>query len=412
MDNIVNIPTITVAIATVNSVSILSLSVVTPVNPTKNTQKNTTGKMYLCSSLVDTKNIHKKNRVIKIIKYTLVLSSNMSIIIIFITRYGDFNLKSNNKKLLYKQILYLMRRYRFPGEVPVPKKCNEPKICRPYISIKSCPRPPFIRDKQCRPNIYDRAIVHYVPEELKCKYDARFLLETFTGLILIPKNLDKFCGYNFKDEEVVAVEAEVIQCVEKSTTCETECADNIKCVSVRGADVKCNKTCEETCEKRCVETPCKIECETKCEKPSCRPKCEGKCITKTVTDIVTTTPTVNGAIPVKIFRILRVWKFEKQTLVGTVLPSVDSNGVKYHIIRQNVDLATGTPFATIVDNVLVTQSYVINYELFNIMDVNDPQRVMVELEGRVIRADYVDYGQETSNRLGIPIVVFNYSIVG
>src|SRR5271169_2265411 len=176
-----------------------------------------------------------------------------------------------------------MRRYRFPGEVAVPKSCSVPKVCRPYITIKSCPPPPYIKDKQCRPNVFDRAIVHYVPEEFKCKYDARFLLETFSGPVLIPKNLDKFCGYNFKDGEVVAVEAEVIQCEEKCTSSETECADNIECDRVRGADVKCNKTREITCEKTCYETPCKIECETKCKKPECRPKCKCKCITSTIT---------------------------------------------------------------------------------------------------------------------------------
>ena len=42
----------------------------------------------------------------------------------------------------------------------------------------------------------------------KC-YRPQFVLETFTdSLILCPINLDKFCGYDFKDGDIVAVEAE------------------------------------------------------------------------------------------------------------------------------------------------------------------------------------------------------------
>jgi hypothetical protein len=254
-----------------------------------------------------------------------------------------------------------MRRYRFPGETPVPRHCREPKQQRPYISLKVCPPPPYIKDTECRPNIYDRAIVHFVPESQKCKYDAKFLLETFSGQVLYPRNLERFCGYDFQDGEVVAIEAEIIQC----------------------------------------------------EKPvnDCNDKCDNRCNDKCNVSFTTVTDIVDGAISVKIFKILRVWKFDKKKLTGVVLPNTDLNGNNYHIIRETVNLATGTPYATLVENVLDTQSYVINYELFNIMGVNNPKQTMQNLEGKFITAEYVDYGQETADRLGIPIVVFDYVVL-
>jgi hypothetical protein len=287
-----------------------------------------------------------------------------------------------------------MRRYRFPGQTSIPTKCNQPKECKPYITIKVCPPLPYIKDRECRSNVYDRAIVHYVPESLKCKYKAKFLLETFSGLVLYPRNLERFCGYDFKDGEVVAVEAEIIEIEKPKSPCEPQK--------------------EEPCKEICKPKQCEVIVSgCKCKKSTCeKNKCE------TVTTMVTTTvstecdDTVDGAIPVKIFRILRVWKLDLKTLVGTVLSTTDSNGVSYHIVREIVDLASGIPYATLVENVLNTQTYVINYELFNIMGVSDPQHVMQDLEGKVIQAEYVDYGKETPARLGIPVVVFGYKIVG
>lgn len=292
-----------------------------------------------------------------------------------------------------------LQRYRFPGEIPVPKKCREPKQCRPYITIKVCPPTPYIKDTECRPNIFDRAIVHYVPEALKCQYNAKFLLETFSGMVLLPRNLDRFCGYDFKDGEVVAVEAEIMQCEKQVETCEPVCKPVCK--------PKCCKT--KCCETKGCETK---GCETKCcETKGCETTCENECVEQITTTTTTVTDVVCGATAVKIFRILRVWKFDKKSVTGVVLPSVDSNGISYHLIQETVDLATGVPYAYLVENVLNTQTYVINYELFNIMGVNDPQQVMRNLEGKTITAQYVDYGQETADRIGIPIVVFDYVVL-
>jgi len=294
-----------------------------------------------------------------------------------------------------------MRRYRFPGEVSVPAKCTEPKECKPYITIKVCPPVPYIKDLQCRPNIYDRAIVHHVPESLMCTYEAKFLLETFSGLILIPRNLDKFCDYKFKDGEVVAVEAEIIQKKIQDLVCDTTCEP--VCKNVCKPDC-C--TCESKCDENCnYKTKCEVKYKKVCE---CEPHYKTK---KTITTNYET-DTVEGAIPVKIFKIRRVWKFDKKTLIGMVLPNTDANGINYFIVREAVDLAIGTPFAKLVEGILDTQSYVINYELYNIMGVQNPKQIMRELEGKIIQAEYTDYGQETANRLGIPIVVFNYIVVG
>lgn len=275
-----------------------------------------------------------------------------------------------------------MHRYRFPGEVAVPASCNKPKECKPYIILKVCPPIPYVKNKKCLPKVFDRAIVHCVPESLRCKYDAKFLLETFSGLVLYPRNLDKFCGYDFSDGEVVAVEAEIIQCKKEEVKCPSFCPTE-----------KNTKICNCGCVKKEL---CKCDKE---EKPAC------------TTTITTTTDVVDGAISVKLFRILRVWKFEKKTLTGTVLYNYDNNGVGYYLVRETVDLATGVPYAKLVENVLNTQSYVINFEIFNIMGVSDPQKTMNDLLGKVITAEYVDYGQETRARIGIPIVIFKYDVV-
>src|SRR2546430_7485709 len=99
-------------------------------------------------------------------------------------------------------------RYRFPGRMEyVPECCNKSE-CGPYTIIRTCPRPPYIRDDACNPNIYDRAIIRHTPHKFKNRVKSKFLLETFSNLILCPVNLHQFCGYDFKDGEIVAVEAE------------------------------------------------------------------------------------------------------------------------------------------------------------------------------------------------------------
>lgn len=95
-------------------------------------------------------------------------------------------------------------RYRYPGIIPVHSSCK-PKEKRPFTIIRPCPPMPYISDSSCRPNIFDRAVIRY-SDDTK---NVGFFLETFRGLILIPVNLDQFCGFNgFKDGDVVAVQAE------------------------------------------------------------------------------------------------------------------------------------------------------------------------------------------------------------
>jgi hypothetical protein len=243
-----------------------------------------------------------------------------------------------------------MPRYRFPGRTTtIPAYCA-PKVCKPLIEIKVCPPQPYIRDNACKPNIYDRAIIRVLSPDNGCgkkqchleQVKPRFVLETFhKSLILCPLNLHRFCGYDFKDGEIVAVEAE---------------------------DMLCPPSQETIC---CVP----------------------------------------GAISVKLFNIKRTWKLEIRHLQGIVQAAVDNNDIPYHIITEVTDLSQGDPTFAMTENVLLTSPIVIYYELVNIMGQVDAEATMVSLEGKTISATYVDYGTETPDRLGLPIVVTDYKVL-
>lgn len=289
-----------------------------------------------------------------------------------------------------------MPRYRFPGRLTaVPAFCK-PKERKPFTIIKVCPPQPYIKDFACRPNIYDRAIVRTIdpccktvalePDcrrvckprepckdpckdpcrdpckdpcrvccnpEPKCEVVCeprcetvcrpRFVLETFSNsLILCPINLDRFCGYDFKEGDVVAVEAEDMSGV-----------------------------------------PCQGDI------------CE-----------------IAGSIPVKLFNIKRTWKLEIRQLRGIVQAVVDNNGIGYHMVTEVTDLTAGDPTFRETENSLLFAPIVINYEIVNIMGQEDAEATMRNLEGKIISAVYVDYGTETSDRVGLPIVITDFTIVG
>lgn len=270
-----------------------------------------------------------------------------------------------------------MPRYRFPGRLTtVPAYCT-PKECKPFTIIKVCSPQPYIKDFACRPNIYDRAVIRVITSNTSCppttqkpycgckssnkRHDSicceqkcgfkcepicespRFVLETFSdSLILCPINLDRFCGYDFKDGEVVAVEAEDMSSV--------NCQANI-----------CG---------------------------------------------------ITGAIPVKLFNIKRTWKMEIRNLRGIVQAAVDNNGQSYHMVTEVTDLTVDSVTFKETENKLLFDPIVIHYEIKNIMGQTDAQTSMTNLEGKIISATYVDYGTETRERIGLPIVITDYTIVG
>ena len=236
-----------------------------------------------------------------------------------------------------------MPRYRFTGrQTGTPTYCL-PKECKPFIIVKSCPAPPYIKDSPCRPNIYDRAIVRHITATTittttsttttTCNnqtFKPLFVLETFSNLILCPVNLNQFCGYNFNDGEVVAVEAEDLSSVPN------------------------------------IVNPCQID--------------------------------FPNSIPVTIFNIKRTWNLSIRYLTGIVSNEVDSNGVSYYMV---------TEFASSSNNNPIT----IQYEIYNIMGQEDLLTTLSNLVGITISASYVDYGTETVERLGIPIVIFDYILI-
>jgi hypothetical protein len=237
-----------------------------------------------------------------------------------------------------------MSRYRFPGRTPVPSYCNKKPNCDPYTIIKACPPQPYIKDTACSANIYDRAVVQRTYDCDGCTLKPKFLLRTFSGPILCPINLDKFCGYDFRDGEVVAVEAE-------------------DATNYVGREKKCR------CEKIC-----------------------------------------GNSLPVKLFNIKRIWKREMREVTGVVSEVFDSRGLPYFILTEVTFLADGHPYFELSENSLLFDPIKINYEIFNVMSSCDAVTTLKELEGKVITATYVDYGYETNDRDGIPVVITDYRV--
>ena len=227
-------------------------------------------------------------------------------------------------------------RYRYPGLIPVSDDCCKPIEPRPFKIIKPCPPKPFIKDKQCKADIFDRAIIRYVPVEMRADIGTLFLLETFRGLVLYPTNLSQHCGVDvYKDGDCVAIEAE-----------------------------KQNKT---------------------------------KC---------------GYIIPCKIFTITKIWNLELRSMRGVVRRTVDLTCKVYYKITETYNMSQGKPFFYEIANPLLFEPINIDYEIFNIMGTGESLgSVLGSLDGRTIDCKYVDYGNETRDREGLPIVILEYGIV-
>ena len=75
--------------------------------------------------------------------------------------------------------------------------------------IKCCPRQPCILDNTRRPNKYEKGVVHIITDTSynrcsKCTH-CKFIIENFSGEILMPVNFNDFCLYrDLKDGDVVS----------------------------------------------------------------------------------------------------------------------------------------------------------------------------------------------------------------
>jgi hypothetical protein len=117
------------------------------------------------------------------------------------------------------------------------------------------------------------------------------------------------------------------------------------------------------------------------------------------------------ALPVKLFGIKRVWKWEIRSGRGSVHHAVDSNGITYYKLVETYDPTAGDPLMPLTENSLKLRSTTIDYEIYNIMDVCNLEQTLAGLVGRTIIVTYLDYGKETPERRGIPIVITEYTVV-
>lgn len=386
-----------------------------------------------------------------------------------------------------------MNRYRYPGEIINPIRFCEKPPYNPRI-IVPCPPNPYIQHTPCRPIISDRAVVRCVIGdncEGECVNEpinecsdicrppkARFVLETFSSGILYPLNLDKFCGYDFKDGEIVAVEAEDLTCLLRDIECRKECKVEYECESECVCEKKCKYKidyiseckCEEKCKSECkckekckskckcktncdsdsdcgcktnYDCKCKEKCKSECKckekckidcKQECRPilikECKEECkpvYTPIRTEICNTVckPRCSAncvvrcddkcdSIPVNLFRIMRTWCGVIHTIRrGLVTIETDKHGFKYFMITEtyNKQIASRDPYFKLVYNQLLFGNIVIRYAIVNIMGQKDAEATMARLVGKVIEAVYVDYGNESKHRIGLPIVITEFEVV-
>lgn len=235
----------------------------------------------------------------------------------------------------------MSHRYRYTGRqpntyVPRPQKPDKLTIIKPIYNE------PYVKDRACLPNIYDRAIIRAVPDELKSAFNGDFVIETFSNLILVPVNLSKFQGYqtNFNDGDIVAFEAE---------------------------DLSSISTC---------------------------------------------TYPIN-AIPVNIFKINRSWSQLIRTVTGVVSYEQDNNGYYYYMLTEthNISSESSDPYFNLYNsNYQYDKNIYIHYEIFNIMNVIDPAQTLNNLVGKTVTVTYIDYGKETKERIGLPIVIIEHAI--
>lgn len=161
-------------------------------------------------------------------------------------------------------------------------------------------------------------------------------------------NLERFCGFNFKDGEVVAVQAEEISTLVDRDMIGCEC----------GYDG------------------------------------------------------LEHAIPVNLFSIVRTWKGIIRNLHGVVSRQVDAYGQPYYIATEVSTLRhRDERYFRLVENELLFNKVVIHYEIVNIMNQFDTLKTLENLVGKRIIATYVDYGNETRFRIGAPIVITKFNIV-
>ena len=282
-----------------------------------------------------------------------------------------------------------MPHYSFPGQTKVPAYCCEKKPCKPFTIIEVCPPKPYIKDNACKANYYDRAIVRCPRISKHCK--AKFLLETFRGLYLQPTNLDNFCGYDiFKDGDVVAVQAQ-LECMDPCTENIITSPSNPPCTTDRCTTNKC--TTINPCD------PCN-PCKSLHWNPS-------KSFSNSYCDYLE----YCDSIPAKIFDVKKVWKLDVKTVSGKVTTAIDNNGIMYHKLTEIYNLSKGDPYFRLTENSLLFNPYIIDYDIYNIMGVCDLNETFAFLEGKEITATYTDYGTETKERSGIPIVITKFHII-
>jgi hypothetical protein len=75
------------------------------------------------------------------------------------------------------------------------------------------------------------------------------------------------------------------------------------------------------------------------------------------------------------------------------------------MLTEVYDQSQGDPYFTLTQNKLKFPPIVINYDIFNLLGVADMNTTLTSLIGKTVTVQYMDYGKETSDRDGLPIVI-------
>lgn len=115
--------------------------------------------------------------------------------------------------------------------------------------------------------------------------------------------------------------------------------------------------------------------------------------------------TSKNYIIVDIIQINFWWKGNIRQETGKIVKLKDTNDIEYYALKAWHVIGKNKQYMKYrVDNQFLAPIEIV-YEIFNVMGVNDPKLVLESLLNQDVQITYVDYGMETPERNGQPIVI-------
>jgi hypothetical protein len=138
---------------------------------------------------------------------------------------------------------------------------------------------------------------------------------------------------------------------------------------------------------------------------------EGDIVAVEGEDLSETCTSPINAIPTKLFTLRKTSKYVIHNSTGTLSIAIDKKGLQYFKFTEVFDQKLTRSTFVLTENRLKFDPIYIYYDVFNLMGVEDANATLTSLLGKNITIKYVDYGEETSDKCGAPIVIVEYTIL-